>query len=206
VEPLLQRWSALGLAVPETQLLPPLSPTAYRDVITKPAEVYTGRVRRLVVEPALADKLALDTTGGDALPLLAFTLDKLFEKFGADGNLTLQRYEGMKGIGGSIDTALKEAMRQASTVGTADILRRLVAPGLATWDPEANAAKRLVAAEAELFGAKRSELAPLANALVANRLLTRGSGTLEVAHEALLRRPPIDGWRAQAARRRAERG
>ena len=27
-----------------------------------------------------------------------------------------------------------------------------------------------------------------------NRLLTRGAGTLEVAHEALLRRPPIDGW------------
>ena len=51
VEQLLQRWPALGLAVP------PLSPTAYRDVITKPAEVYTERVRRLVAEPALADKL-----------------------------------------------------------------------------------------------------------------------------------------------------
>ena len=57
VEPLLQRWPALGLAAPETQMLPPLSPTAYRDVITKPAEVYTERVRRLVAEPALADKL-----------------------------------------------------------------------------------------------------------------------------------------------------
>jgi hypothetical protein len=88
----------------QTQMLPPLSPTAYRDVITKPAEVYTGRVRRLVVEPALADKLALDATGGDALPLFAFTLEKLFEKFGIDGNLTLQRYESIKGFGGSIDT------------------------------------------------------------------------------------------------------
>jgi hypothetical protein len=57
VEPLLQRWPALGLAATETQMLPPLSPTAYRDVITKPAEVYTERARRLVVEPALADKL-----------------------------------------------------------------------------------------------------------------------------------------------------
>jgi formylglycine-generating enzyme required for sulfatase activity len=197
VEPLLQRWPALGLAPPETQMLPPLSPTAYRDVITKPAEVYTARVRRLVVEPALADKLALDARGGDALPLLAFTLEKLFEKFGADGNLTLARYEGMKGIGGSIDSALGEALRQAGAVRTADDLRRLVVPGLATWDPEANAAKRLVAAEAEFLGAKRSELAPLANALVANRLLTRGAGTLEVAHEALLRRPPIDGWLAE---------
>jgi hypothetical protein len=131
-------------------MLPPLSPTAYRDVITKPAEVYTERVRRLVAEPALAGKLALDATGGDALPLLAFTLEKLFEKFGADGNLTLERYEGIGGIGGSIDTALGAAMRQAGAVGTADHLRRLIVPGLATWDPAANAAKRLVAAEAVL--------------------------------------------------------
>jgi hypothetical protein len=197
MEPLLQRWPALGLAAPETQVLPPLSPTAYRDVITKPAEVYTERVRRLVAEPALADKLALDATGGDALPLLAFTLEKLFEKFGVDGNLTLQRYESIKGFGGSIDTALGEAMRQAGAVGTPDNLRRLFVPGLATWDPAANAAKRLVAAEADLFGGKRSELISLANALVANRLLTRGAGTLEVAHEALLRRPPLDGWLEQ---------
>jgi formylglycine-generating enzyme required for sulfatase activity len=197
VEPLLERWPALRLAAPETQMLPPLSPTAYRDVITKPAEVYTERVRRLVVEPALAAKLALDATGADALPLLAFTLEKLFEKFGADGNLTLERYEGIKGIGGSIDIALGAAMRQAGALGTDDHLRRLIVPGLATWDLAANAPKRLVAIEAKLLAGKRSELAPLANALVANRLLTRGSGTLEVAHEALLRRPPIDGWLAE---------
>jgi formylglycine-generating enzyme required for sulfatase activity len=196
VEPLLQRCPALRLAPPETQMLPPLSPTAYRDVIIKPAEVYTGRVRRLAVDPALAGKLALDATGGDALPLLAFTLEKLFEKFGVDGNLTLQRYESMKGFGGSIDTALGEAMRQTGAGGTPDNLRRLVVPGLATWDPAANVAKRLVAAEADLLGGK-SEIIPLANALVANRLLTRGAGTLEVTHEALLRRPPLDGWLEQ---------
>ncbi len=91
LEPLLQRWPTLGLAAPEMQALPPLSPTAYRDVISKPASVYTQRVRRLVVEPALTGELALDSKGGDALPLLAFTLEKLFEKFGADGNLTLAR-------------------------------------------------------------------------------------------------------------------
>jgi hypothetical protein len=37
-------------------------------------------------------------------------------------------------------------------------------------------------------------LAPLVNALVEARLLTRGAGTLEVAHAALLRRAPIAGW------------
>ncbi len=40
VETLLQRWPAFGLEAPETQLLPPLSPAAYRDVIVKPVELY----------------------------------------------------------------------------------------------------------------------------------------------------------------------
>ena len=156
LEPLLQRWPALGLVAPEMQALPPLSPTAYRDVIAKPAEVYTQRVRRLAVEPGLTGKLALDATGADALPLLAFTLAKLFEKFGADGDLTLARYEGIGGIGGSIDRALADARREAGAAGAEENLRRLIVPGLATWDPEANAAKRLVANEADLIGGARS--------------------------------------------------
>ena len=223
VEALLQRWPALGLEAPKTQVLPPLSPTAYRDVIVKPAEVYSERVRRLNVEPILVQKLVQDASGADALPLLAFTLEKLFHEFGADGNLTAKRYDAMGGIGGSIDRALGEAQKQAGAAGTAGHLRRLMVPGLATWDGSANAAKRLVANEAALLGSdpatpngvrpltrkieikkdescegsdpkSRAELAPLANALVANRLLTRGAGTLEVAHEALLRREPIAGW------------
>ena len=39
-----------------------------------------------VVEPALADALARDAVGADALPLLAFTLEKLFFEFGAAGS------------------------------------------------------------------------------------------------------------------------
>jgi formylglycine-generating enzyme required for sulfatase activity len=194
VEALLQRWPALGLDTPKSLYLPPLSPSAYRDVVLKPAEVYSQRVRRLRIEPALVDALVKDATGADALPLLAFTLEKLFTEFGADGNLTLARYDAMGGIGGSIDRALAEAQRQAGAAGTEECLRRLVVPGLATWDQAAGAAKRLVAHEDELMRGDRASLAPLANALVANRLLTRGAGTLEVAHEALLRRAPIAGW------------
>jgi formylglycine-generating enzyme required for sulfatase activity len=193
VDAFLQRWSTLG-DTPETQFLSPLSPTAYRDVIVKPAEVYSRSVRRLSVEPPLLDALVSGATGADALPLLAFTLERLFNEFGADGRLTLQRYEAMGGVGGSIDRALAEAQRQAASGGTTESLRRLIVPGLATWDPEAGAAKRLVASESDLVGGKRAALAPLADALVANRLLTRGAGTLEVAHEALLRRQPIAGW------------
>jgi formylglycine-generating enzyme required for sulfatase activity len=194
VETLLQRWPALGLDTPESHYLAPLSTSAYRDVIVKPAEVYSQFVRRLTIEPALVNALVRDASGADALPLLAFALEKLFHEFGADGNLTLQRYEAMGGIGGSIDRALSDAQHTAGVAGAPANLRRLIVPALATWDPAAGAAKRLVTQEADLVGGKRVALAPLANALVEARLLTRSRDTLEVAHEALLRRAPIVQW------------
>jgi hypothetical protein len=43
VEPLLQRVPQLGLDAPHVWPLPPLSPSAYRDVITRPAAVYSRR-------------------------------------------------------------------------------------------------------------------------------------------------------------------
>ena len=92
VERLLQRIAELGLEAPEPLYLLPLSPGAYRDVIRRPAEVYTRNVRRLTIEPALADRLVADATGADALPLLAFTLSQLFKLHGAGHELTLAQY------------------------------------------------------------------------------------------------------------------
>ena len=191
---LLRRWPELGLEEPRTMVLAPLSVSAYRDVILKPAAVYSQRVERLSIEPDLSEALVRDAAGADALPLLAFTLEKLFLEFGQGGELTLQRYDGMGGIGGSIDRALADAQCRAGGNGDSDSLHRLIIPGLATWDSAAGAAKRIVAKEADLIGGVRSALAPLADALVEARLLTRNRDTLEVAHEALLRRPPISGW------------
>jgi CHASE2 domain-containing sensor protein len=191
---LLQAMAARGVEVSETLSLLPLPATSYRDVILKPIEVLARRGQRIVVEPALADRLAADATGADSLPLLAFTLARLYRDFHASGSLTLAQYETMGGVGGSIDKALKDALAGAGAAGTDGNLRRLIVPGLATWDPAANAAKRLVARETDVAGGDRASLAPLADALVEARLLTRGGKTLEVAHEALLRRDPIAGW------------
>jgi formylglycine-generating enzyme required for sulfatase activity/class 3 adenylate cyclase len=194
VERLLQRIAELGLEAPEALYLLPLSSGAYRDVIRRPAEVYTRNVRRLTIEPALADRLVADATGADALPLLAFTLSQLFKLHGAGHELTLAQYNEIGGMGGCVTRVLRQAQKSAETAGSDDNLRRLIVPGLATWDPAASAAKRLVAKETELVGGRRAALAPLAHALVENRLLVRNRDTLEVAHEALLRRPPIAGW------------
>jgi formylglycine-generating enzyme required for sulfatase activity len=118
----------------------------------------------------------------------------MFDLFHKEQRLTVADYDAMGGIEGSIDRALAEAQKAAGNAGSQNSLRRLLIPALATWDAAANAAKRLVPNEAEVVGGDRANLAPLVNALVEKRLLTRGAGTLEVAHEALLRRPLIDGW------------
>ena len=194
VESLLQRVAALELDAPKPLYLPPLASGAYRDVILKPAEVYSRKVQRLIIAPALADRLVADATGADALPLLAFTLSRLFKLHAAGQDLTLEQYEDSGGMGGSVTLALTQARKQAGAAGGEENLRRLIVPGLATWDAAAGAAKRLVGREAEIIGGDHAALAPLAQALVDQRLLVRNRDTLEVAHEALLRRPPVAGW------------
>jgi formylglycine-generating enzyme required for sulfatase activity len=194
VDALLQRVPNLGVDTPQTIMLPPLSPAAFRDVITKPAAAYSRQVQRLDLEPALVQTLVDDATGADALPLLAFTLQRLFIDYAPTQRLTLAHYQELEGIAGSIGRKLAEAQAKAGAAGSEESLRRLIVPDLATWDPAASAAKRLVAREADVASGDRAVLAPLADALVEARLLTRGGGTLEVAHEALLRRPPIAGW------------
>jgi formylglycine-generating enzyme required for sulfatase activity len=194
VDALLQRVPALGVVTPHTMMLPPLSPAAYRDVVTRPAAVYTRQVARLELDPELVEALVEGASGADALPLLAFTLQRLFIDYAPAQMLTRAHYDAMGGIEGSIDRKLNEAKARAGAAGTDAGLRRLIVPALATWDGQANAAKRLVPMEAEVVGGDRAPLAVLADALVEARLLTRGGGTLEVAHEALLRRQPISGW------------
>jgi formylglycine-generating enzyme required for sulfatase activity len=197
VNALLQRVPTLGLVTPQPIMLPPLSPAAYRDVITKPAAVYTRQVARLDLEPELVEALVKGASGADALPLLAFTLQRLFLDYAPEQTLTKAHYDAMGGIEGSIDRKLAEAKAKAGTAGSDANLRRLIVPALATWDAAANAAKRLVPNETDVLVGDRAGLAPLANALVEARLLTRGGGTLEVAHEALLRRQLIFGWLEQ---------
>jgi hypothetical protein len=184
VDALLQRVPTLGLVTPHTIMLPPLSLAAYRDVITKPAAVYTRQVARLDLEPELVEALVKGASGADALPLLAFTLQRLFLDFAPEQTLTKAHYDAMGGIEGSIDRKLAEAKTKAGTAGTDANLRRLIVPALATWDAAANAAKRLVSNETDVIAGDRAGLAPLANALVEARLLTRGRGTLEVAPAA----------------------
>jgi hypothetical protein len=134
---------------------------------------------------------------GDALPILALALHRMVARRHApDGRITVKPEEARGFIETAVEEAAKEAVKSANA--GSDDLRRLVIPRLATWDPKAGpdgAAKRQVASDADLFADSRAGLRRLADALVTQRLLTRsrtdGGAAYEIAHEALLRVPPL---------------
>ncbi|MGE0701937.1 MAG: toll/interleukin-1 receptor domain-containing protein, partial [Hyphomicrobiaceae bacterium] len=189
----------------QTFPLHPMSQTAYREVIRRPAQVAL-QTEREVIAPALVDRLVETFTGADALPLLALTLDQLFEECRGKSPITLDDYEAKYGRAGgdgaAVEQALIEAYRLAGVAGTDDTLRRLLIPELATWDPaagETGAAKRRIAPQSRATRGD-AHLILLADALSHPnvRLLSRGGGegdsALEIAHEALLRVEPVKSW------------
>jgi type II secretory pathway predicted ATPase ExeA len=94
----------------EAYVLAPLDREKLREVIEKPAEM-----ARLRLENGLAAQLIADTDGGEALPLLAFTLRQLADGLPAGGMLTLARYRDLGGVRGALtrhaDAALAEAVQ-----------------------------------------------------------------------------------------------
>ena len=191
--------------------LPPIPAGSFGDIIRGPARRLTAAGRKLVVDETLVDALLADIEQGgtkDALPLLAFTLERLFTDYGADGDLNLAEYERLGRIRGAIEAAVEEALARAD--GNAAIprdraarlalLRRGLIPWLAGIDPATGSPRRRVARLAEV----PEEARPLVELMVAQRLLATDvdsatkETTIEPAHEALLRQwGALDGWLAE---------
>jgi formylglycine-generating enzyme required for sulfatase activity/type II secretory pathway predicted ATPase ExeA len=189
----------------ETLSLLPMPMGSYAEVIAGPA-----RVAGLSLEPALVDRLIEAGGAKDALPLLAFTLERLYTEFGASGHLGLSDYESLGGFRGSIEMAIERALRQADAnpaiprdrVARLALLRRGLIPWLAGIDPDTGAPRRRVARLSEI----PAEARPLIQRLVEQRLLVTdvakdtGEPTIEPAHEALLRQwGLLEDWLADDA-------
>ena len=177
--------------------LKPLPPAGYTDVITGPARRATAAGRRMIVEPALVERLLADTAeSADALPLLALTLERLYRDFGGDGNLTAAEYESTGGIARvvqtEVDTLLGAEPEQRQD--RLEVLHDAFIPWLATINPGNDQPMRRLARFDDLPAAGR----PLIQAMVDKRLLVKdtrdGEVVVEVALESLLRQ-----WRELAA-------
>ncbi len=181
--------SAVWAQMPFREMsLGPMTPRHFADIISKPAQV-----AGIELESGLVETMVRDTGTADALPLLAFTLNRLWRDFGEDGVITLAEYtERIGGLEGAIRqeadavlAALKPTRAQIAELRRA--FRQMV-----RVDPDGQYTRRAVRwqdiAEA---------IHPLMEAFVKARLLVSGqenpqaggdaARTLEVAHEALFR-------------------
>jgi tetratricopeptide (TPR) repeat protein len=179
----------------------PLSPmplTRLPKLIEGPAGVAA-----LTLERGLAHRIAEDVRSSDALPLLAFALRELYERFGEERRLTIHDYEQLSGNAGGASPIATVIRRKAD-----DILKAL-RPAAA----ELAAVKRAFiphlvrAREDGTFVRQPARLAnlpaparPLINAFVNARLMTtriersedgQASAMVEVAHESLFAAWPL---------------
>ncbi|TDP48115.1 WD40 repeat protein [Zavarzinia compransoris] len=175
--------------------LPRIAPGMLHVVVEGPARLAKPPLK---VEPALIQRLLEEFDAADALPLVAFTLERLLRLHGSGGVLTLADYEYLGGLQGSMEAAIEEALAKAraipelpkSRIELEALLRRAFIPWLAGINPETRSPRRRVA----VFASLPDETKPLVRLLVDQRLLysdNRGrnplEGTVEPAHEALLR-------------------
>ena len=193
--------------------LPPMPKGSYAEVVKGPAQRLEGTARALKIEDGLVEALLADIEAGgvkDALPLLAFTLERLYGEYHAGGTLKLSHYNALGRVKGSIEAAVERAFKAADTdpaipnerLARLALLHRGLIPWLAGIDPDTAAPRRRVARLSEI----PTEARPLIQHLVEQRLLATdvakdtGEKTIEPAHEALLRQwGLLQGWLAEDA-------
>src|SRR3954453_4448230 len=80
--------AGLAEAVDDPLVIEPLSRGRLAEVIARPAQ-RAG----LEFAPGLVERMVEDTAGGDALPLLGYTLHELYQRTGPDANVSENDYE-----------------------------------------------------------------------------------------------------------------
>jgi hypothetical protein len=90
----------------------PLAREALPEVVEEPA-----RLASIGIEDGLVARLVGDTDGGEALPLLAYTLAQLVEGVGRGGRLLMSRYEQLGGVQGTLTRQADAALAEAAAIG-----------------------------------------------------------------------------------------
>ncbi len=178
----LQKHPAMSDLRFESLSLGSMSRSSFARIIQGPAEV-TG----LDLEEGLVETMVEDTATEDALPLLAFTLRELFDRYGDDRKLEIWEYrEGLGGLSASVGRAA-EAVLSAHPLSAEQMTDlRSAFLNLVRINERGQYARR---------GARWVDLLdsvhPVLERFVQARLLvSRGDGKtrrVEVAHEALFR-------------------
>ena len=161
-------------------MLGPLSRDSLLDVVQLPARQVGVRF-----EPeSLVQTLADDTGGGDALPLLAYTMQRLYLDSGPSRIITAAAYRALGGVAGAIasqaDKVTAELKHQDPQAPVVSALLQLVT--LDGTEPTRRRVPRTALSEPERRVLDAFEAARLITAKASG-----SSAVLEVAHEALFR-------------------
>jgi WD40 repeat protein len=171
--------------VTEPLVIGPLPRSQLPEVIARPAQ-RAG----LQFAPGLVERMVDDTGGGDALPLLAYTLQQLADHAEPGRPIDHDAYEALGGVVGALTRQANRVAEELDRKGNGELVLPTLLQ-LATVDASGEPTRRRV--PRERFRAAAEEVV---HAFVDARLLTAGSGddgvVVEVAHEALLRQwPPL---------------
>jgi hypothetical protein len=165
----------------------------FDSVVEEPAKRYG-----VEIDDVLVDALIVDAPKEDALPLLAFALQRLWRRYAASGKITNQNYDRVGGLKGLIEDAAERALRGLEPerdvpLPSAPPSRRRVELGASTFVP----ALVQISDQGTMIGRVAAwtsfsdEQQELLNGFDRWRLVVRrgeaNGGTIEVAHEALFR-------------------
>lgn len=161
--------------------LRPLDRHALATVIEQPA-----RLAGIGIEPGLVDRLVADTGTGEALPLLAFTLEQLARGVARGGQLSLDRYRELGGVQGALvgraDEALSAAMENGDR-SRGEVIASLLR--LVTVDEQGRPTGWRVG-WTELSDAARADLGEFVRRRLLVTTADDGAVQVAVAHEAVL--------------------
>ena len=175
----------------------PVDPMPLRNfpqIIEGPA-----RLDGLQLEEGLVEAMVRDTGTRDALPLLAFTLRRLYDRYGQHGRLEIRDYDALGRLEGAIREEAQRLLTEAKpSPEDLETLHAAFVPAMVRINTEGIYARRR---------ALLLDMPPRAVALlrlfIDTRLLvtdrdTEGREIIEVAHEALWRTwPQLTAWLAE---------
>jgi hypothetical protein len=172
----------------------------FDSVVEEPAKRYG-----VEVDNVLVDALMDDAPKEDALPLLAFALQRLWRQYAASGKLTKDNYDKVGGLKGLIEDAAERALRglepeqdvplpSALPAKRAELGASIFVPALVRISDQGAPIRRVAA-----WTSFSDEQQELLGGFDRWRLVVRkgeaDGGTVEVAHEALFREwARLKGW------------
>ena len=134
---------AVAEVIDDSLVLEPLSRSRLPEVIERPAQ-RAG----LTFDPGLVQRMVEETEGGDALPLLAYTLLQLYERARdrPGGEITVEDYEAVGGVNGALQRQADRVVDELEGRGETDLifptlLKLATRPRGRRADPEALAAQ-----------------------------------------------------------------